>query len=304
MVQLTHAQQSIFPVLADTPKWCMLSTAYNGGDPLYFYSPFDYFYQKDTLVDGKTYSKLIGGFTQQPVALVRNEIKKTFIRRVMPNQMPIAFFTETLLYDFGMNTTNDSIIVTTTANPYNQNQSATIVVKFFASDSVLLNGIRRKRLQLKYYNPRGYLPPLRDMTWTEGFGILKNPFYDGLLLSDAGVSTMGLDIKGQRVYQDSTIANGCSPKRVGVYDPLQTNISVYPNPVVHQLNIDMSRAGILPFTEVIIYNLVGKAVFKERVQTLDTLLSIDLSFLNAGMYILSLQTQNQKLFSKKIIKSN
>jgi hypothetical protein len=303
VAHLANAQQSTFPILADTPKWCMVATKYNGGDPLFFYSTFEYSYQKDTLVEGKTYSKLRTNFNSQFAVLVRNENKKTFIRRGVPTPTVFAFTSESILYDFNMNSVNDSLIVPTTVGPYNANPSENIVVKFISSDSVLFNGINRKRIKLKYYNPRAYLPTLRDMVWIEGFGIVTNPLYDCLLLFDTYMNTMGLDIKGQRVYQDSVNANGCSPKRVGVGELSFNDMSIYPNPIIDQLNIVMPTVINEPFAEIIVQDLVGKTVFRERLQNLNGPLSINLAHLNAGMYIVSLQTQSKRLFSKKIVKT-
>jgi hypothetical protein len=301
-VYFAKAQQNIFPLAIDTPKWCMLAAASNFGEPS-SYIPFDYFYEKDTLADGKNYTKLIGGFFKQPVALIRNENKKTFIRRIIPNQTPITYNSESILYDFSMNRVNDSIVVTTTSNPFMPIQNALRIIKFVSSDSIVFNGTPRRRVQLKYYEPNR--PTFeRTMTWIEGFGNLENPFHDCLLIFHVLVGTMGIDIKRQRVYQDSTIANGCTPKRVSVYNLIAANISIYPNPVIEQLNIDLSKTIELNFAKITIHDLIGKLVYQQQIEDWNTPLSIDMNNLNQGMYIVSLHTQNKRLFSKKIVKSN
>jgi Secretion system C-terminal sorting domain len=305
---IAHAQQSVFPVLIDSPKWCMVTTAYNGDNPRFFYYPFDYTYQKDTVVDGKSYSKLISNAISSDAhgALIRNEGKKTYIRRIIPNQDPTAYSKETMLYNFDMKTTKDSIFVTTVYGPGIFERIDSIIVKFRSADSVSFNGIRRKRLNVEYRTNDRYYTPLRPLygEWIEGFGSYRNPFYDIIKYQDAWSQVMGMDLNGLRAYENREIANGCSPKRVNVFDPFLSNITVYPNPIVQYLNIDLSKSTHLSSIDIVLYDLVGHTVFKQHFKTFQSPLSIDMSYLNGGMYILSIQHQNEKLFSKKIVKSN
>lgn len=303
---ITTAQQSIFPILSDLPKWCMLTTAYNGGNPLFFYSPFDYFYQKDTLVDGKSYSKLVSNFTYATAfgALIRNEGNRTFIRRLMPNQTPTAYSKETLLYNFDMKSTKDSIFVSTVYPSSSFLRNDSIIVKFLSADTILFNGVNRRRIKVEYRSNDRYYRLLRPNQgeWVEGFGSFANPFYDIIAHYDAWVNVMGLDLNGIRAYENTEIAKGCSPIRANVYDQLLANVSVYPNPIVQYLNIDLSKFVHLSSVDIVLYDLVGQIVFKQHFQTFTSPLSIDLSHLNVGMYILSLQSQHERLFSKKVIK--
>jgi hypothetical protein len=85
---------------------------------------------------------------------------------------------------------------------------------------------------------------------------------------------------------------------------LSANISIYPNPVAYQLNVDITQAIDLKFGEIVIQDMVGKIIYKQAIDDWNTPLSIDVSNFNAGMYIVSLQSNNKRLFSKKIIKSD
>ncbi|MFV0571419.1 MAG: endonuclease [Xanthomarina gelatinilytica] len=72
-------------------------------------------------------------------------------------------------------------------------------------------------------------------------------------------------------------------------------ISVYPNPVSNQLNIQLQHSKE---TQIDIYNILGKRVFTK---TINQSQSIQLDNLNSGVYILKL-TQGNTTISKKLIK--
>lgn len=90
------------------------------------------------------------------------------------------------------------------------------------------------------------------------------------------------------------------PKEVKKTEEEQTfsnYLSVYPNPVTDLLNIkDTSENTIIE--EVCILTLDGKLVYRKRSATT----TIDVSFLNEGIYIVKIQT-NHYLNSYKIIKT-
>ena len=77
----------------------------------------------------------------------------------------------------------------------------------------------------------------------------------------------------------------------------KNNIVIYPNPVNNLLNVDCLDEPIKSFT---IYDLQGKQVFTRTGETLSTL-SIDISFLNKGIYVFQL-TSDEKSLNYKFLK--
>ena len=82
---------------------------------------------------------------------------------------------------------------------------------------------------------------------------------------------------------------------LGVDESLYKSISINPNPFKDRLNLEMSRP--LEFESISIFDLTGKTVF----QSSDNLRTIEVSHLESGTYILSLQTKTEKA-TFKIIK--
>ncbi|MBL7818445.1 MAG: T9SS type A sorting domain-containing protein [Saprospiraceae bacterium] len=303
-----HAQQSIFPVLANAPKWCVVTTNYNGGNPLFFYHTNDYFYLKDTILDGKSYSQLGSKYDYYPAkgALIRNEGKKTFIRRVIPNQTPTRYSQETLLYNFDMKTTKDSFFVSNVYGSGGNTKIDSIIVKYLSTDTVEFNSVRRRRMKVEYRtNDRSYklLRPLFG-EWIEGFGSYRNPFYDFIKYDDSWTEVMGMDLNGLREYENHQIANGCSPKRSNTEDNTLTGVQIYPNPVHQSLTIDMTESLPSARVEIALYDVLGHLVHHQHLMTNTSPLSIDLSHLQTGLYMLFLQSTDKRLATKIIVQND
>lgn len=77
-----------------------------------------------------------------------------------------------------------------------------------------------------------------------------------------------------------------------------TNISMYPNPVTTQLNIDNS--GSDPIQKVVLYNMTGTAVYSNDGQIK---YAIDVTSLNTGIYVLTITLKSGSKFSKTIMKN-
>ena len=74
------------------------------------------------------------------------------------------------------------------------------------------------------------------------------------------------------------------------------DISVYPNPVENNLNLNINSGNY----NVVIYNAIGKEVVKKSITTESTLA---LSFLQKGIYFLQIKdVDTKKVFRKKFIK--
>ena len=75
---------------------------------------------------------------------------------------------------------------------------------------------------------------------------------------------------------------------------------VQPNPFHHQLTIDWQNTSHEP-TELLIYNLQGQLVKEEMVNNpQDTML--DVSSLDAGLYIIRIRDKQKWLASERIVK--
>ena len=70
-------------------------------------------------------------------------------------------------------------------------------------------------------------------------------------------------------------------------------IRVYPNPAKSVINIELSDAKI---SEAVLYNLTGQQVLK-----LEGVGVINVSQLNAGIYLLRVLTSTDKKFFKRIV---
>ena len=74
------------------------------------------------------------------------------------------------------------------------------------------------------------------------------------------------------------------PNKVGIVEPEQLDVSVYPNPSNGMVTIE----GITEQTKVSVMNSIGQVVFRTSLESDKT--RLDLSHLNNGIYILKLET--------------
>lgn len=81
------------------------------------------------------------------------------------------------------------------------------------------------------------------------------------------------------------------------FELLENQISIYPNPVKDIVNID--NPNNLIFNSIVVHNILG-----EKIEIYTTSFeSLDLRYLNSGMYFLELNTEKGNI-TKKIIVSN
>ena len=72
-------------------------------------------------------------------------------------------------------------------------------------------------------------------------------------------------------------------------------VKIYPNPVKNQLNIKLSNPGDYNFLEVV--SLTGQVVLKSNILNSNFDISIDLSELKRGFYILKITGKNVQTLS-------
>ena len=77
-----------------------------------------------------------------------------------------------------------------------------------------------------------------------------------------------------------------------------TEINIYPNPAVNLLNIDFGNEIV---TDLMIIDVAGHEVLRREVD--QNFMRLDVSQLPAGMYLVNVLTNNQKLITKRFIKT-
>ena len=97
---------------------------------------------------------------------------------------------------------------------------------------------------------------------------------------------------------DSTISFRVSTKEA--LPPL--SIILYPNPVGNELNIDYTPDNANGELEIKVFDIVGKTVFNKKFDAFRDPLSINVSNLAEGMYIISISVQGKKTYISKFIK--
>ncbi|RCS26114.1 T9SS C-terminal target domain-containing protein [Polaribacter sp. WD7] len=79
------------------------------------------------------------------------------------------------------------------------------------------------------------------------------------------------------------------------------SVSLYPNPLVNNLNVSFSNLNSVGNISLNVYNVLGKRVLSEKVVSSNT--SIDISRLNQGIYLVRIvDDKGGVLFSKKVLK--
>jgi Secretion system C-terminal sorting domain len=292
------AQQPIFPLFAQNPKWRIYSWNYNGSAPPIIYT-HEYFYQKDTVVAGKTYSKLMYKINEgaaQFDALVRNEGKKTFIRQMLWTNTFPTLSEEYGLYDFDLRqNARDEFIFGPTRIffPYD-----TVCIAVFSStDSLNFMGQKRKRIFANFEIPSRRIRSTQPMQWIEGFGTFNNPFYhyQCFFCPDTYYTLMCMEMNGVTIYQDTVKFPNCSPIRVSTNDLNKKKITISPNPtsdIVHLTNVEnVNKIQLFAFD--------GRLI---RVFDNEHFSNISLSNLSDGIYFLAFSDKNGALEVRKVVK--
>ena len=89
---------------------------------------------------------------------------------------------------------------------------------------------------------------------------------------------------------------------VGTKDLTPLNIAIYPNPVNAELNINYTPDNAKGSLEMRVFDILGKIVFQQKFDVFNDPLSINVSNLAEGMYIISVSVQGKKTYISKFIK--
>jgi len=89
--------------------------------------------------------------------------------------------------------------------------------------------------------------------------------------------------------------SGVFPVSISDKNP-KSQIKIFPNPVENILTV----SGIGGYRNLIIYNILGKEVLNNEVRNEQE--TFDVSFLNAGLYVINLYSRNKKINTLKFVK--
>jgi hypothetical protein len=183
-------------------------------------------------------------------------------------------------------------------------------LKVTGKDSLLINGAWRKRFTLiGPNNPcSGGMPNYFVEKWVEGIGCLNGPFNSGI--SDICIFDYCLPLllchkkNGTLEYIDSQInscyATPCTGSGLRTY-AIDANISVYPNPAINEITVNLN--GNTEESELKVYTLLGQLLIEKKSQYFSSnKLSMDISTLKAGIYLLKCFSQDKLIGTMKFVK--
>jgi hypothetical protein len=133
---------------------------------------------------------------------------------------------------------------------------------------------------LRFYELNGYDKLI------EGIGLLSNGVSDGFRLNCIFFP----------VFEDLDVINMSQP--LDINDVTLDKLSIYPNPVVDNLQIEFN--SVSEIKDVKVYSILGKLVLSPQYKKENN--QIDVSSLNNGIYFLKIETEIGYLI-KKIIKT-
>lgn len=179
--------------------------------------------------------------------------------------------------------------------------------RVISTDSVIINGTWKKKqtiasLSNSYYTMTTY--------GTDSFNVVIDGFYSfTYLFGRAALITMETPGNMLRCYNDSTLSfkyakweKDCdyvNPNSGISQATITQSIQVFPNPVNQTLNIKQESEK---YKQIAIYNISGQLMLKQNLNTLETILNVDVNTLTPGIYYCELQTVNSGLVRSKFIK--
>lgn len=98
-------------------------------------------------------------------------------------------------------------------------------------------------------------------------------------------------------FQQSVWAKYIASSKIEAIDGIKTII--YPNPFTANVNFQFSKP-ITGIINVTIYDVLGRLILEENKNAIESILTLDLSFLPTSVYLIRLQTSNLNYFTKII----
>jgi len=214
---------------------------------------------------------------------IRNDSLRVFLRKGTN-----CSDKEYLLYDFSLNV-GDTVVCgwRLDEQPY----SPPDTTKFWVVQVDTIN--QNRVLTMEYYATFPDLWYVKSMTWTTEFGSDEHPFYPistALDYCECSQQTMCL------VDYGSALNNSCKCDTIVISVPQiqQLDFHIFPNPTDGMIFIQ--PIGV----QVTLSDLTGKTVLQS---ILSDKREVDLSFLNSGVYLITIHYANGSMRREKIIKN-
>ncbi len=284
-----------FSILAQAQNWCPPGVQWTYTDYGFdYYGYSEWTFEKDTVVDGQPCQKITGKEYTQTInpttfspeyTYARNDTVFSFIEGF--GFHPIYFF---------------NAVLGDTLNYFAPYSGYDTILKMVV-DSVaiaVINGdsLRYYRAIPQVTSPFGIYP--QSLEVVERFGALNNfliPFFDCTGLADGTLFELRCykDDSLSQYRMDTTIACDYLYNSISQLEQ-NNNITLYPNPATNQLNISIEGHTI---TQYQILDFTGKLVRSN--QAANSELSIDVSELAQGVYLLRVQLSNGQYAMRRFI---
>ena len=279
--------QSVGPFLSDGKQWNVLYNEFCGPMQPEKYTTTCYKIEGDTLLDGfsykRMYSTIYSDLTNWSLnSILREDDDKVYYREYLADEV---FTDENLLYDFSLQP-GDSIPI----DSYND-----YLVLDSVCDIVVGNDTLRK--YCFYYSIDGFHSDDTEF-WIEGIGSECGVVHVGDVIMMGGNNTLLCYFYNEELLWHNEYFDTCFYNNLGMYENENDNISVYPNPAKDHVRIELSDNSASQSIEI--YSLDGRLVetFQETSLHDNT---IDISGLNAGMYIMKIRMADGREYEEKII---
>ena len=276
-----------FPSFSDSALW---SVAMRAGVPPVNINTQLYSFSSDTFFCGFNYSIIESALTTK--GYVRSDSDKVFVRKTNS-----CTDKEYVMYDYNLNSGDSAWFACFSCATMS---SDTINIKIIGIDSVIVNGIQRKRMKTLAQDLSACVLDTAD--WLKGIGSTFNPFYSlDPLFSTSEVAEYTLlcfDSSTTQLYMNP-IWNICDTTSTGI-NVLNTNESVEmnPNPAIEKITLRFQEQ----ISSIEIYNSLGEIIYYARTVWMpNETIEIDLSNKTAGFYFL-IAKSNRNNITQKFVK--
>jgi Secretion system C-terminal sorting domain len=259
------------------------------------YGRFIYESERDTLINGTTH----------------RIIKR--IRTVKCDYPSCIDYVTTISSDW-LTVRNDSLLAVTTSGyrflfNFNYRVGDSVSVAYlnvrnqkpiiWRISDTLINGKRLKFWETKQTCSNVGTPKVRYGKIYELIGTIGDGFYEfqDFCLSDPNLKSICSVKSGDWVYNPAVCQYSVGTKDVAA----SINATLFPNPTTHELTIDYTARDAADLT-VKIYDVLGKMVHGQKIDTATATIKINVAHFEAGIYELTLQSANQQPFAQRFVK--
>ena len=278
LVLQANAQTDNNTIVNDNSSWATLSYGLGAYNIICCVRTEYVYFGGDSIIESRSYKKVFSCDDElhenvNYEGLIREHEKKTYF-------IPANSEKEYLLYDFsleeGMNFEYELFAHQEKISLYVRN-----------SDSVLINGKLKKRLQLS-------LPHSSEImeTWIENLGSLRGFFTPGYAIfpNDGGTVTLLCYFNNHGLIYKNPEFSKCYYDNA---DDLSVQ-EIYPNPVDNILTVFSLNHEI---SKIEFFDISGKKVYSQTYNG-----TVDISSLSTGLYLLKVYDVNEQVSVFKIIK--